>query len=572
MDEPFSLFYHTNDSYDIDRILRTNPIIDVARELGLSVNKTVIPCVKRENHVNKNGPPTMTFNLLKNTFKCWVCPNVGGNVIDLIMLVKNVDRQRAIDFLAMRSEIKTDQERKSYVTEQQHHRTLSLQDRESIFQDFLNNLEGSRGIDLIAFASTKGGTGKSLIVNNLAVIISLIARYISLHRETTSQLVELIDLDFGKPDQRLLLGIEPEYFIEDIFNKQSSPLNWDAIRVSTPAENLKLISACPVRKSTMLYYLRKNEVLYMLHNSNAHIKLADFGGGSDKDTLDFLSSIRSKIFVINPDRASVEAVFNLILVLLYYPMKQRFKNSNEALNLIEQLRNCQRTGFTVNDIREGFHDIDKNKNYNGKLAKYYTDVILPFKSKLNIPANGNSDISDTLLKEDLDELRQKVYQILFNENGNGGSELSFTQKSALYRTYNEIEQRVRRMDSYSHRLEEMLKTTLFGLIINKSDAGGASTIADELVSRVATTFSMELSHLGTIPEEKAIRNVSNYGMPFIIYDAGHPVLEYFFAITDTIISLKPGSTARIICEQQDYISALRAKWVEQLESAHTAIK
>jgi len=83
---------------------------------------------------------------------------------------------------------------------------------------------------------------------------------------------------------------------------------------------------------------------------------------------------------------------------------------------------------------------------------------------------------------------------------------------------------------------------------------------------------MELSHLGTIPEEKAIRNVSNYGMPFIIYDAGHPVLEYFFAITDTIISLKPGSTARIICEQQDYISALRAKWVEQLESAHTAIK
>lgn len=131
--------------------------------------------------------------------------------------------------------------------------------------------------------------------------------------------------------------------------------------------------------------------------------------------------------------------------------------------------------------------------------------------------------------------------------------------------YTVIENTINDFDSYSHRLENLLKTTLFGLIINKSDKEDADCIAEDLIRRVSDLFSMNLTYLGYIPEEKALRNISNYRMPFVIYDPDHPVLERFFSITDSIINLKNGSTARIIHEQREYLSELKKQWSETID-------
>lgn len=565
MSSPFSGLYKNQKDYNTKKILESNKIIDVARELGLSVARNVIPCIKKENHVNHNGPATMTFNLIKNTFRCWVCPNVGGNVIDLVMQVKNINRDKALQYLSIRSDIKSYTERNNYFNEK-NRKKINPSDRESIFRDFLNRLDCNRGIDLIAFASTKGGTGKTLVVNNLSVIISLIARYIGKHRESSPQTVELIDLDFGKPDQRLLLGIEPEYFIEDIFYQRRRNLTWELLRQNTPAENLKFISSCPVRKSNSLYYRRKNEILYMLHNSDAKLKLADFGGGSDKDTLDFLGSIRSKVFVINSDRASVEAVFNLILSLLYYTMKQRFKGSSAALNLVEKLRDCRRNGFTIEDLRDGFHRLDKKRTQNSQLKQFYDITMRPFKKKLGIPVGIDGNPMLEILNEDLLLLREKVNQVLFHDNGKNGG-YTYAQKSSIYRTFTTIEHTVQELNSYSKRLKDMLETSLFGLIINKCDKEEADAVASDLVKSISDIFSMRLTYLGDIPEEKALRNISNYQMPFIIFDPNHPVISNFSAITDKIIGLSNGSTVRIIQDQKDHIGALENQWANYAEHA-----
>lgn len=559
---PADTIYSSN--RDSDAIIKSNSIIEVAREFGISVGKSVIPCIKRENHVDRNGPPSLTFNLIKNTFKCWVCPDVKGNVIDLVMQLKNVDRDKAVEFLAIRSEIKSDSDRTDFFNSKRYSK-LDSDSRESIFREFINGLDSAKGIDLIAFASTKGGTGKTLVVNNISVIVSLITRYIGKHQDSNPQNVEIIDLDFGKPDQRLLLGIEPENFIEDIFDKKEEKLTWESLRQKTPAPNLNLVSCRPVRKSNSMYYLKKNEILYMVHNSDAHLKMADFGGGASKDTLDFLSNIKSKVFVINPDRSSVEAVFNLILSLLYYPLKKQFRVSSKAMKLVEQFRNCSISGFTIDDMREGLRKIDAQRDENNHIERFYRDTVVPFKRELGIPDTINGELSAEYLKNELPELQQTVFKTLFNGNGENGNS-SFARKSALYRLYTVIENTINDFDSYSHRLENLLKTSLFGLIINKSDKEDADCIAEDLIRRVSDLFSMNLTYLGYIPEEKALRNISNYQMPFVIYDPDHPVLERFFSITDSIINLKNGSTARIIHEQREYLSELKKQWSEIIDN------
>ena len=66
------------EKYDIDK-LRDLPIEGVAERLGLTVKKHKSLCPFHED-----SHPSLTFNVSRNTFKCYVCEAHGG-VIDLAM-------------------------------------------------------------------------------------------------------------------------------------------------------------------------------------------------------------------------------------------------------------------------------------------------------------------------------------------------------------------------------------------------------------------------------------------------------------------------------------------------------
>lgn len=66
------------DRFDIQK-LRELPIEGVAERLGLTVKKHKSLCPFHED-----SHPSLTFNVSKNTFKCYVC-NAHGGVIDLAM-------------------------------------------------------------------------------------------------------------------------------------------------------------------------------------------------------------------------------------------------------------------------------------------------------------------------------------------------------------------------------------------------------------------------------------------------------------------------------------------------------
>ena len=233
--------------YDLEEISAKNNIIHVARELDLNVNRSTVPCIKRKNHKDQSGYPTMTFNPLKNTFKCWVCKDVGGDVIDFVMQVKGISRKEAIEYLAIRAEIEPNG------TNQRRVKRRYMPDKETIFRDVNKGIYSNGGVDLLAFVSLKGGTGKSLIINNLAFSFAILSRFIANYQKKEIQKVELIDLDFGKPDQRLIIGVEPRFYIEDILYNRDDNISWDEVKQNTTLDGLSLISSSPVRKLRIFF-------------------------------------------------------------------------------------------------------------------------------------------------------------------------------------------------------------------------------------------------------------------------------------------------------------------------------
>lgn len=89
----------SNAATDLEALKAAHPILDVARALGLAAVHHRIRCPRPENHAHGDRTPSVTVWPDRGTFKCWVCPDVRGDVIDLIRLVKGCTFREALDFL-----------------------------------------------------------------------------------------------------------------------------------------------------------------------------------------------------------------------------------------------------------------------------------------------------------------------------------------------------------------------------------------------------------------------------------------------------------------------------------------
>jgi hypothetical protein len=97
---------------EIRQIEQSNPIIQVAEEMGLKVRRNLGPCFRTERHIGDNEP-SLFFNVAKNMFLCKTCEDVGGGVIDFVCQFKDWERQKAIEWLVHRIEF-DQQTRKMY--------------------------------------------------------------------------------------------------------------------------------------------------------------------------------------------------------------------------------------------------------------------------------------------------------------------------------------------------------------------------------------------------------------------------------------------------------------------------
>ena len=84
---------------DIEAVKAESPILSVLQDLGLPVVNHRFRCPRPENHKHMDRTPSATVWPDKGTFKCWVCPDVKGDVIDLVRLVRGCSFKEALDYL-----------------------------------------------------------------------------------------------------------------------------------------------------------------------------------------------------------------------------------------------------------------------------------------------------------------------------------------------------------------------------------------------------------------------------------------------------------------------------------------
>lgn len=84
---------------DVEAVKAANPILDVLRALGIQVQHGRFRCLRPENHAHGDRTPSVSIWPDRGAFKCWVCPDVKGDVIDLVRLARNCGFREALAFL-----------------------------------------------------------------------------------------------------------------------------------------------------------------------------------------------------------------------------------------------------------------------------------------------------------------------------------------------------------------------------------------------------------------------------------------------------------------------------------------
>ncbi len=87
------------DKTDIEAIKAANPILDVLRDLGVPAQNNRIRCPRPEAHAHGDRSPSVTIWPDRGQFKCWVCADVKGDVIDLVRLARGCTFREALEYL-----------------------------------------------------------------------------------------------------------------------------------------------------------------------------------------------------------------------------------------------------------------------------------------------------------------------------------------------------------------------------------------------------------------------------------------------------------------------------------------
>ncbi len=88
---------------DLEALKNANPIEGVARDLGAELSNHRMRCPMPERHAHGDRTPSVTFWPAKGSYKCWVCPEVRGDVISLVMLLRHCGFNDALNWLKSRA-------------------------------------------------------------------------------------------------------------------------------------------------------------------------------------------------------------------------------------------------------------------------------------------------------------------------------------------------------------------------------------------------------------------------------------------------------------------------------------
>ncbi len=191
----------------------------------------------------------------------------------------------------------------------------------------------NKSICCLAIASGKGGVGKTFISVNLAMAFAKMKKN-----------VLLIDADLGLANADIILGVQPEYTIQDIIFKGKE---FEQAVVKTK-HGVDLISASSGSKELLnLGEARMGMFIKQLISfaSNYDVLMFDCAAGIDGNVTSFLSAVPQSLIVATPQPTSIMDVYALIKV-----SSQEELNTN--LSLIVNQTEFEEQGLKVAQVLE----------------------------------------------------------------------------------------------------------------------------------------------------------------------------------------------------------------------------
>lgn len=174
---------------------------------------------------------------------------------------------------------------------------------------------------VICIASGKGGTGKTTLTVNLGLALSKLGLR-----------VLVLDADFGLANSHLLLGLEPEYDIQDFFKHQKS---LEEIMLEAQ-DGLKIIPGG--MGATQLSHLQNYQIQHLAQElgylePQFDVMLIDIAAGISLQNMIFLRPAHEIVIVSNPEVTAMMDAYALIKALsVWHP--DRDQNNPLALKLI----------------------------------------------------------------------------------------------------------------------------------------------------------------------------------------------------------------------------------------------
>ncbi len=172
----------------------------------------------------------------------------------------------------------------------------------------------------ISIGSGKGGTGKTMILANLATLLA-----------KSGKSVCLVDLDVGGADAHILFGLfKPKKTLTDFLTKKVDSID-EICHTFYSYNGLKFIPGTGETLQTAnMTFQEKQRLLRALDTIDTDILLLDVGAGTSYHALDFFMYSDIQICVTLPDPTSIMDLYNFLQLATIRKMLGSFLSQSEV--------------------------------------------------------------------------------------------------------------------------------------------------------------------------------------------------------------------------------------------------
>jgi flagellar biosynthesis protein FlhG len=215
---------------------------------------------------------------------------------------------------------------------------------------------------VVAIASGKGGTGKSLLAASLGIFLAQIGKK-----------VVLVDANLGSGNLHTLLGMkQPEVSLHAFLSKQIAQI--DDVIVETPFRGLGLAPSNANAVGTANpKQAQKTRLLHQIRALDVDFVILDLPAGSAFNTLDLFLAADLHVVVTVPEPTAVESAFRLIKSAFV----RKLRNVKGLGAILDELQPTAHFGIpTPNQLLEAARERDP------KIADELSEAMVAFKPRL----------------------------------------------------------------------------------------------------------------------------------------------------------------------------------------------